>query len=372
MSRIAIIKSRISYLGGLEKYALSIAQAFAEKGSDVTILTTGQAPQKMNGVKVVSFESASKWGYFKIRQFDSSCNKWLKKHSMDLVFGFDRTSSLTHYRAGNGTHASFLKHKSPSLLKYYFSKFNPKDRLILSTEKKIFENTELKKLFTNSHMVRDELVKNYQINSSLIEVVFNGVDFEKLYWTRNTKKEAIAKLALSSSKTKFLFVGNNYKRKGLNFLLRAFSSIDNRSFELLVVGEDKQIQKYKSLAKKLGIETQVFFYGKQVNLLPYYSAADCFILPTAYDPFANVTLEALAMGLYVITSPFNGAKEILKKGCGTVLENLSHPAKLTSIITAFIEKKIHLLSKEEIRQSALPYESKSQINKIIELSLKNV
>ena len=43
-----------------------------------------------------------------------------------------------------------------------------------------------------------------------------------------------------------------------------------------------------------------------------YAAADVFLLPTLYDPFANVTLEALAAGLPVITSAQNGASEIIE------------------------------------------------------------
>jgi UDP-glucose:(heptosyl)LPS alpha-1,3-glucosyltransferase len=45
-----------------------------------------------------------------------------------------------------------------------------------------------------------------------------------------------------------------------------------------------------------------------------YAASDLFLLPTLYDPFANVTLEAMAAGLPVITTLANGAHEILTSG----------------------------------------------------------
>jgi UDP-glucose:(heptosyl)LPS alpha-1,3-glucosyltransferase len=54
--------------------------------------------------------------------------------------------------------------------------------------------------------------------------------------------------------------------------------------------------------------------GGREDVRPLYAAADCFILPTRYDPFPNTALEALAMGLPAIVGRRSGAAEILRHG----------------------------------------------------------
>ncbi len=174
MTHVTLVKSRISFLGGLEKTALSIAKSFVKKGCTVTILTTGKPPPKIKDIEIVTFGKLPKWGYFAIHSFHRACKNWLKTHPTDLIFGLDRTSNLTHYRAGNGAHRIFLKRKKCSRIKSWFSLVNPKDLLILKMEKKIFESSKLKILFTNSQMVREELLQEYHIDPKKLKLSSMG------------------------------------------------------------------------------------------------------------------------------------------------------------------------------------------------------
>ena len=56
------------------------------------------------------------------------------------------------------------------------------------------------------------------------------------------------------------------------------------------------------------------FLGGKEDVRPYYAAADCFLLPSRYDPFPNTALEALAMGLPAIVSARCGAAEVIEPG----------------------------------------------------------
>jgi UDP-glucose:(heptosyl)LPS alpha-1,3-glucosyltransferase len=67
-------------------------------------------------------------------------------------------------------------------------------------------------------------------------------------------------------------------------------------------------------ARELGVAAKVFFPGPQRDVAAWYAAADCFVLPTLYDPFPNAVLEAMACGLPVITSTQCGAAELLEPG----------------------------------------------------------
>ena len=67
----------------------------------------------------------------------------------------------------------------------------------------------------------------------------------------------------------------------------------------------------QALAAKLNIQRRVTFFGPQKEIRPFYQFADALVIPSFYDPFANVTVEALAMGLFVVSSKSNGGHEIL-------------------------------------------------------------
>ena len=68
---------------------------------------------------------------------------------------------------------------------------------------------------------------------------------------------------------------------------------------------------------------QGHFFGPRREVAPFYALSDCLVIPSLYDPFANVTIEALAMGLYVVSSPFNGGKEVLTQENGAIIETLN-------------------------------------------------
>ena len=82
---------------------------------------------------------------------------------------------------------------------------------------------------------------------------------------------------------------------------------------LLVAGKPDPA-KYRQLAKSLGVADRVLFAGQVSDPVAFYQAADFFVLPTRFDPCSLVVLEALAMGLPVISTTKNGACEIMRDG----------------------------------------------------------
>lgn len=83
---------------------------------------------------------------------------------------------------------------------------------------------------------------------------------------------------------------------------------------LLIAGRDKHARKFEKLAQALGISSRVKFLGPVANVREVYGTADALILPTLYDPFPNVCVEALACGLPLLTSHGCGAAEWITEG----------------------------------------------------------
>ena len=338
MSRnVAITIRKLSAGGGLEKYASRISKGFLDRGDRVTILTTGNA--SVPGCTIVPIKLRSHFAHRKMVEFDTKCGDWTSHASPDIVFAMDRTTHQTHLRAGNGCHAAYLEHCP-----------HRKSRLhntVLAIEKKAFESPHLRRLFTNSHMVKNEILHHYKTDPDTITVIHNGVEWHEL-------ERSFMETPPRSGPYHFLFVGHGFDRKGLAPLLHALVGIRCR---LSVVGKDKKLAAYTKLAHKLGIDAT--FYGA-THAIPLYQQADALVIPSLYDPFANVTVEALAMGLTVVSSKTNGGHEVLTPENGIIIDDLKE-----ALERAATRPKTKA-SATAVRESVRHLDFSNQITKLIE------
>ena len=110
----------------------------------------------------------------------------------------------------------------------------------------------------------------------------------------------------------------------------------------MVAGRDEP-RPWRALAARLGVADRVDFLGPRDAMPALYAAADLLLLPTRYDPFANVCLEAAASALPVVTSASNGAAESLGEA-GRVISECEDPRAYAAALDAF--------SNREVRQRA--------------------
>ena len=303
--RVVILKNKARRLGGLERYTQRLIEAFS-RNHEVTLLTTEATAHYP--CKQVAFRQGLYPKWMRISHFDKCAQQWIESYKPDIIFGMEHNRFQTHYRAGNGVHAAYLDRRiqREGLWKKASFKINTLHRTLCAIEKSAVEHPRLQRLFVNSQMVSEELLRYYRVDPQKIVVVHNGVDWEERIATPQ------------NARYHFLFVGHDFKRKGLEALL--YGLRDLRDYELTIVGHDRRQRLYEALAKRLSISAR--FVGPQSNMQPFYEAADCLVLPTLYDPFASVTLEALAHGLFVVTSEHNGAKEILTPASGIIANQL--------------------------------------------------
>src|SRR5262249_45566906 len=219
--------------------------------------------------QVASLGNRSSLSVIKLLAFDRRCKKYLHAHPMDIVFGMERNFCCqSHYRAGNGCHAAYLERRkaSESWLKQKTFALNPLHRLILETEKSTFESSLLKRLFVNSHMVEQEILHYYScVQAQKISVVHNGVEWKELQMPfeegLHLRTKLLKQLGLNPEYYHFIFVGNDYERKGLHLLLEALALLPDRHFQLSVIGREKDPQTFIRKAGNLGLREHVHFFG---------------------------------------------------------------------------------------------------------------
>jgi UDP-glucose:(heptosyl)LPS alpha-1,3-glucosyltransferase len=110
-----------------------------------------------------------------------------------------------------------------------------------------------------------------------------------------------AQLGWDSDRTWWLFVANDYHRKGLDALLHAMTELPPEH-QLVVVGQTRQLGAYQTMVQKLGLQGRVHFWGPRNDIAELMCAADALVHPTLEDSFGMVVLEAMAQGLPVLVS----------------------------------------------------------------------
>jgi len=329
VKRIVLIKSRLDRSGGAEKYAWRLLTAFLKESCRVTLLTSGKvsSPLPAKDLIIHSLHSKKKLSFRQVRAFDRFCLRHCLKN--ETILGLDRTSFQTHLRASNGVHAAYLHHRSQgeSLFRALSFSLNPLHRTLLKIEKNSFTHPALQKIIVNSHLVKRELLSYYPVDEKKVVVVHNGVEWEEKRDAFDSWKEgrenALARFNLSPHSFHLLFLGHNFRRKGLEPLLRGLALLLHEEIHLSVVGRDKQEGYFRNLVKTLRLENRVSFFKQQTDTTPFYQLADALAIPSWYDPFANVTVEALSMGVYLLSSKTNGGHEVVKEGCGSLFPSLT-------------------------------------------------
>jgi UDP-glucose:(heptosyl)LPS alpha-1,3-glucosyltransferase len=169
-----------------------------------------------------------------------------------------------------------------------------------------------------SKMVAHDLQRWHGVSRERIRVIYNGVDTNRFSpGHRQTHRAATREqLGVQADEVLLLIVAHNPALKGVPALLAAVGTLRRQGLpvRLAVVGA-RHVGRYRRLAKRWGAAGLTTFVGPVGDPVPYYAAADVYVQPTLYDPCSLVVLEALASGLPVVTSRFNGAGELLTEGC---------------------------------------------------------
>ena len=161
-----------------------------------------------------------------------------------------------------------------------------------------------------SARVAKELQKYYSVPADRIRVISNGVDLKRFKRDESRRQPVRANFGIPLTARLLLFVGHEFDRKGLAFAIGALKKLSPDVW-LLVVGSDNPAP-YRRLAAQ--VRDRVVFAGPQADMPAFYSASDAFVLPTAYETFSLVCMEAMACGVPVFATRVGGIEDYLIDG----------------------------------------------------------
>ena len=308
--------------GGAERYTQDLAAALVARGHEVYLLASRFA-RSVEPARQVHLDGAAGSRIARYRAFTASVARHLQSHSYDMVHAMLPVPGCDLYHPHAGIEAEnlangHLRHGGHvrQVISKLSNRLNRKRRLYAQTERKMLEQGSA--ILCLSNAMQQIAQRHYQLGKGQSHVLLNGVDLERYDPAARGKirSQIRRKNNIGATDVVALLMSNNYRLKGLRQAIQALQQLaaaGRASAKLMVVGREPADQ-YRRFAQRLGVADRMVFAGSTNDPPALYAAADLFVLPTAYDSCSLVVLEALAMGLPVITTRSNGAAEVMQDG----------------------------------------------------------
>jgi UDP-glucose:(heptosyl)LPS alpha-1,3-glucosyltransferase len=309
--------------GGAERYLVDLCTRMAAEGYEVHVYAEHRDEEDSNfffhSVKTIPFPKSLRLLSFAIR-----ATKEIENGKYDITFGVGNTLDADILQPHGGVHWAWFwrslriyNHTILWMIKLLGRVFSLKQWASGWIQDAPYKRKNFSKIIAISDRVKQDLMRWYSIPEERIAVVYNGVDIEHFHpRNRQYREEIRRRHGIGKEDWVLLFVSNNFRMKGLNFLIRALAEVKKGEcppFKLLILGRDRQ-SSYLRLARLVGISEEVVFAGSTREPEKYYGASDLLVHPTFYDACSLTVLEALASGLPVITTHSNGACGIITQG----------------------------------------------------------
>ena len=209
--------------------------------------------------------------------------------------------------------------------------------LLAGLERRIYANPKVSLAAVSQRTAR--LLADY-FRRQDVRVIPNGVDTAQFSPSARLALRAEARRRRAIYETDFvlLLIGNDWRVKGFETVLRAMSYLRGLPFLVIAAGDDSP-SPFSEIAKSLGISERCRFEPSREDVLDFYAAADLYVSTSEEDSFGMPVAEAMACGLPAITSIFAGVSSLLHDGVDSLILRDPRDAKtLATMIRALYQE----------------------------------
>lgn len=344
--KVAFVLDRFLPSRGGERYFSFLMEELAARGHEIHVFAT-EAERKSGlpyRVHVTAPGACPRTGRtLALWRLDP---EFLTGEHFDVVHGVAQCRASTVLNPHGGVERAYLRQEFASIENPAYRAFKVAKRYLslrhyleIGLQKRLYKRA--RRVIAISQMVKRDIMDHYGFPGERIDVVFNAVDLDRFHpKNRDYRKAVRTGLGIGEDSVLLLFAGNNFRLKGLPTLVKALSLLVRRfpelDLRLLVAGRGRP-SRYRGLLAGLGVEGRVIFAGSLPFMERCYGASDIYVHPTFYDSCSLTVLEALASGLPVVTTRFNGASDaIVDREGGTVIDDPADADSLADAVAYYL------------------------------------
>ncbi|MGA2864424.1 MAG: glycosyltransferase family 4 protein [Verrucomicrobiota bacterium] len=337
--KVAVLIRRYITTGGAERYAVEVARRLA-KGHEVHVFAQEWDHEPAGMVLHRVSRPVRKPNYLNAWWFSWRAARLAR--GFDVVYSHERVTRFDVMNIHCGTFVGGLWGAERSEPKGAFRTW-----LKLLTGPSIWSHWLLERCnnrlapgrfwVADSQMVKREVQRYYPIPEERFFIAPSGVDAPVPDAARR-RAEWRGRLGFKEHDVVALFVGSEFRRKGLGALIEALGRLGDRGPRLLVVGGQDRTA-YERRAAQLQAGQRITWAGPVNNIQDYYALADIFVLPTLSDPSPLAPLEAMAYGCATVVScgRFTGAAELASRGEALLLQDPRDPCELAKALESLMD-----------------------------------
>lgn len=311
--------------GGLVTYTRNLAMEIRKQGNEVEIVTSNSKDkslkeiEEIEGIKVHRIDYTKIYSvfkpfapiayYYKVKKYIQKLNInqddvvisrfYYFALAIDKVKKIRKHIFITPLVADKLQYMEAKKSKGIKKLYYYFT--IPQIKYL---DSKAIKETPYVGVLSNSK--KEEVKKAHNIKNKEVYVFEPGIDTNRFCIPSREEKEELRKEKNISIEDKILLcVCRLSPEKNLEILIKAMAQQKNKNIKLYIVGDGVLKSQLKDLIIKENVEENVKLIGAKDDVEKYYKLADVFILPSKYEGFGHVYIEALACGLIIMGSKNN-------------------------------------------------------------------
>ncbi len=299
--------------GGSGVLATELGKALADKGHEIHFITY-QQPVRLNGFHENIFYHEVRVPTYPLFDFPPY-ELALASTMVDVILNHDLDLIHAHYAIPHASAAytakQIVKQKTGRLVPV-ITTLHGTDITLVGRDKTYepvvtFSINESDAITAVSENLKQETLKHFEIRKE-IEVIHNFVDLKRF----NKKPLAAFKKVVAAHDEKIVVHASNFRKiKRIGDVMEIFKNIHAATAsKLLMVGDGPERPIAEDLARQYGIESDVRFLGKQEQMEDILAVSDLFLLPSEYESFGLVALEAMASSVAVISSNAGGLGEI--------------------------------------------------------------
>ena len=336
-------------IGGISTHVYHLSRSLASQGVSVHVVTCSfpgaPSEETVDGVRVTRVENSRLlqanfllWIYHLNSQMISKTTELLETEKFDLIHAHDwvvgRAAVELKNRLGlpliSTIHATEIG-RGGRLDGEYRRKVREIERLLVEQSDGII---------CCSNYMLDHIQHELSAANAKIHVIPNGVEVDRF---KNNGGPQLFSAEVSEDRKIILYVGRIVREKGIFTLLEALDELRTRGKDvsLVFVGEGplKEDLAKEVLRRRLSDRVKITGFVDQEKLVSLYNSCDAFVLPSHYEPFGMVALEAMASRVPVVVSDVGGLSEIVEDGVTGVKVPSSDPHALAEGILRVLDNQ---------------------------------